>query len=73
MNNLPEHNTLTEGIQRIYQFQFSITAQSDHLVHFLKFVGYDTKAGHELVETLFAEVVVMLALLVPARADLVQL
>lgn len=69
----PEHDALGEGVQTVHQFQLCITTQGEHLVVLLQLVGDHVEAGHELIETLFAQILVGTFKLVPFGGDLVQL
>ena len=71
LGSLPKHDALGERVQGVHQLQFSITAQRDHLVHLLQFVGDDGKPRHELIQSLLTQVLIVLPLLVPQVCDLV--
>ena len=68
----PENESLTERVKGVHQLQLRVTAQRDHLVHFLQFVGDDGEAGHEFIEPLLPQVLVVLPLLVSLLRYLVQ-
>lgn len=70
---LPEHDALRERIQTVNELQLGVAAQREHLVVLLQLVCDHVESCHELVEALFAQVLVATLELVPLCGDLVQL
>ena len=51
--------TFGERVERVYELEFCVSAQGDHLVHLFELGGDDAEPLHELVQTHLPQVVVL--------------
>ena len=73
LSALPEDDALREGVEGVDELELCVAAERDHLVHLLQFVGDACEARHELLQPLFAQLLVVLPLLVSHVGDFVEL